>query len=106
MYSSSAASFQERRDESDSLSVAIAALISADAPQFEVALAYRRHGIPVFPLRAETKTPYGKGHHVATIDEVKISEWWRASPQAMIGAGWPPAASGLSIWTSARRNQR
>jgi putative DNA primase/helicase len=59
----------------------------------DAALAYGRHGWPVFPCHPDTKrplTPKGEGgagglKH-ATIDEHRIIAWWQRFPLAMIGA--------------------
>jgi putative DNA primase/helicase len=58
----------------------------------EAALAYARHGWPVFPCHPETKrplTPKGEdgagGLKVATTDERVINTWWKRFPKAMIG---------------------
>jgi hypothetical protein len=73
----------------------------------EQALAYARHGWPVFPIRPGAKTPAigsahpkgdpaagsctgqcgrdGHGFHDATTDEAKIRGWWAASPDRNIG---------------------
>jgi Bifunctional DNA primase/polymerase, N-terminal len=91
-----ATEFQERGIEPDPLAVAIQTLIGADAPHVEVALAYCRQGIPVFPLRADTKSPFmNGGHHLATIDQAKIGEWWREWPNAMVGI---PAGPPSGVW--------
>jgi hypothetical protein len=52
----------------------------------EAALAYARHGIPVFPLVPNGKTPLtAHGFKDATTDEAKIMEWWSTTPEANIG---------------------
>jgi hypothetical protein len=96
MYSSSAAKIQEWNVQPDTLAVTIQVLIGADASHLDLALAYCRHGIPVFPLRPETKTPYMKGgHHLATTDEATIFQWWREWPKAMVGI---PAGPPSGLW--------
>lgn len=51
------------------------------------ALWYAEHGVPVFPLRAGTKIP-ATSHGVldATTNLDQITDWWRASPNANVGA--------------------
>ena len=52
----------------------------------EAALEYARHGIPVFPLVPNGKTPLtAHGFKDATTDEAKIMEWWSTTPEANIG---------------------
>jgi len=52
----------------------------------EAALEYARHGIPVFPLLPNGKTPLtAHGFKDATIDEAKITAWWTSTPDANIG---------------------
>jgi Bifunctional DNA primase/polymerase, N-terminal len=93
MYSSFAANFQVNDAQSDALALAIESALDAGAPPLEIALTYCRHGIPVFPLSAETKRPYEKGsHHLATIDEPVIRTWWLRWPGAAVGiAAGPPS---------------
>jgi Protein of unknown function (DUF3987)/Bifunctional DNA primase/polymerase, N-terminal len=69
-------------------------------PMLTAALSYARRGWPVFPLRPNGKLPLiskeqgGNGLHDATLDEVKIAEWWRRCPNANIGVA-TGAASGF-----------
>jgi hypothetical protein len=50
------------------------------------ALAYARHGWPVFPVRARAKTPLTvHGLHDATTDPEQIRAWWTRWPDANIG---------------------
>ena len=56
------------------------------------AIGYARAGIPVFPLAPREKVPLlsvsegGRGFRDATTDTDQIDMWWRAWPDANIGA--------------------
>ncbi|MFZ4629937.1 MAG: bifunctional DNA primase/polymerase [Blastocatellia bacterium] len=76
------------------LRVEIDSLIANDAPNSDVALAYARHGFPVFPLCPEKKVPLSGegGFHKATIDVEQVADWWRRWPNAMPAIPTGPAA--------------
>jgi Bifunctional DNA primase/polymerase, N-terminal len=81
------------------------------------ALAYARHGWPVFPVVPGEKIPATpRGLLAATTDEAQIRAWWAANPGRNIGVatGRPgpdvvdvdrhgPEASGFAAWNAARR---
>ncbi len=49
------------------------------------ALAYARHGWPVFPCRPGSKEPATRhGFHDATTDQGRIRSWWRRQPAANV----------------------
>jgi hypothetical protein len=75
------------------------------------ALAYARHGWPVFPCRPGGKEPATlHGHVEATTEPQRIADWWRAVPgrNVAIATGAPgpdvldidvrPAGSGYPAW--------
>jgi len=65
---------------------ASAAASPAATTMLDAALAYARHGIPVFPLVPKAKHPLTKnGFKDASTDEAKIREWWEKTPDANIG---------------------
>jgi len=53
----------------------------------DFALAYARHGWPVFPLCERGKVPLAgsRGVHDATCDEAQVVAWWGRQPQLNIG---------------------
>ncbi len=64
-------------------------MIALDTPQprpLQTARRLAKHGIPVFPCRADTKAPYtARGFHEATTDAATISAWWKRWPMALVG---------------------
>jgi hypothetical protein len=51
------------------------------------ALYYVRHGLPVFPLKPNTKEPLAgsRGFLDATRDEEQVLRWWAARPEPNVG---------------------
>jgi hypothetical protein len=65
---------------------------------------YAQHGIPVFPCRPREKKPFTRhGFNDATVDQRRISEWWRKWPNANIGIP-TGAVSGLLVVDCDPRN--
>ena len=66
----------------------------------QAAIAYARHGLAVFPLKARDKVP-ATAHGVkdATRDEATITTWWELDPDANIGiaAGSPSGVVVLDV---------
>jgi hypothetical protein len=92
------------------------AAVAEDA-NLRQALAYARHGWPVFPVVPGEKIPATpRGFKDATTDPAQIRAWWAANPGRNIGVatGQPgpdvvdvdrhgPEASGFPAWNVARR---
>lgn len=58
-----------------------------DATMLDHALGYAANGLPVFPLIPGTKRPATpNGLYDATTDEMKIRDWWTATPKANVAA--------------------
>jgi hypothetical protein len=52
------------------------------SPQHRAALHWAKHGLPVFPCRANSKAPATpNGFKNATTDRDQIDEWWSENPQ-------------------------
>jgi len=89
----------------------------ADSPQLAQALAYARHGWPVFPVAPGEKVPVtSRGFKDATTDAAQIRAWWKHNPDRNIGiaTGWPgpdvvdvdnhgKAGNGFGAWNRAKR---
>src|SRR6266404_6464645 len=77
--------------------------VAPSSTRLQCAIAYARHGIPVFPVHwirpdgrcscgqeecsSAGKHPIEKGwQELATADESVIREWWKRTPEANIGA--------------------
>ena len=82
-----------------------------ESPTLARALAYARHGWPVFPCKPGSKEPAtAHGHLDATTDPARIADWWRAVPvrNVAIATGAPgpdvldidvrPEGSGYPAW--------
>jgi hypothetical protein len=59
----------------------------------EAALAYARHGWPVFPLQPRGKDPHG--YQNATRDPDTVKRWWAQCPEANIGVA---TGRGIGAW--------
>jgi Bifunctional DNA primase/polymerase, N-terminal len=88
----------------------------ADKTALARALAYARHGWPVFPCRPDRKEPdTSHGFKDATTDPGRITAWWTAVPgrNVAIATGAPgpdvldvdvrPGGSGYPAWTTLKR---
>ena len=82
-----------------------------ESPTLARALAYARHGWPVFPCKPGSKEPAtAHGHLDATTDPARIAAWWRAVPgrNVAIATGAPgpdvldidvrPGGTGYPAW--------
>jgi len=62
---------------------------------------YADNGFAVFPLNPRDKNPYSRfaphGFKNATTDAIKVSEWWRAKPDANIGIATGAMSGGLLV---------
>jgi len=62
----------------------------------EAALDYATNGIPVFPCRADNKSPHLKrGFKDASTDEAAIGDWWSRWPDAMVAC---PTGQAIGAW--------
>jgi Bifunctional DNA primase/polymerase, N-terminal len=92
-------------------------MTARDDRNLRQALAYARHGWPVFPVVPGQKIPATpRGFKDATTDESRIRQWWGRNPAPNIGiaTGHPgpdvidvdqhgQAGSGFAAWNRARR---
>jgi Bifunctional DNA primase/polymerase, N-terminal len=92
-------------------------MTTGDGRQLRQALAYARHGWPVFPVVPGAKIPATpRGFKDATTDQAQIRAWWAAHPGRNIGiaTGHPgpdvidvdqhgQAGNGFAAWNRARR---
>jgi hypothetical protein len=92
-------------------------MTARDDRNLRQALAYARHGWPVFPVAPGQKIPLtSRGFRDATTDQAKIRAWWTAHPGRNIGVatGHPGpdvidvdqhgnAGNGFAAWNQARR---
>jgi Bifunctional DNA primase/polymerase, N-terminal len=92
-------------------------MTARDGRQLRQALAYARHGWPVFPVAPGQKIPATpRGFKDATTDQAQIRAWWAAPPGRNIGiaTGHPgpdvidvdqhgQAGNGFAAWNQARR---
>jgi hypothetical protein len=92
-------------------------MTARDVRNLRQALAYGRHGWPVFPVAPSQKIPVTpRGFKDATTDQAQIRAWWTAHPDHNIGiaTGHPgpdvidvdqhgTAGNGFAAWNQARR---
>lgn len=61
------------------------------------ALAYVRHGWPIFPCGRDKKPLVRGGFKMATTDEGQLRDWWGRWPDASIGCPTGPDGNGLFV---------
>jgi hypothetical protein len=88
------------------------AIYAKTGKMLDAALAYAKHGIPIFPVDHRTKAPIprrdpdptGKskrgipgtgGFYKATCDPVIITDWWKKNPRALIAVPMGPRSG---VW--------
>ena len=60
-----------------------------------LAIAYAKQGIPVFPCGHNKRPLTEHGHHEATTGLEQIESWWDRWPDALVGI---PSGPGSKLW--------